>query len=105
MHEREAGLALDSAAQQDILPAAVLRKLGSRAREAALKDILMKIAIRVRRPHAHKEFNFAVIRQMLICCLDGTPVHSLRPQKATIRRPPASSTFEGVIGPPAFRRT
>ena len=64
----------------------------------------MTIAIMVWRPHANKAFNHAVIRQMLICCVEDTPVHSLRPQKATISIQPASRTFEGVIGPPAFRR-
>jgi len=95
MQEREAGLALDSAAQQDTFPAAAHRKLGSGAREAALKKILMKIAIMVWRPQAYKAFNFAVLRQMLICCVKVTPVQSLRPPTATIRiQPPAETSRE-----------
>ena len=56
----------------------------------------MTIAIMVWRPHAYKAFNFAVIRQMLICSLKVTPVHTLRPQKAAIRIQPANRTFEST---------
>ena len=41
-------------------------------------------------------FDFAVIRQMLICCVKVTPVHPMRPQKATIWVQPANGTFERV---------
>ena len=57
------------------------------------------IAMMARRPLAITALNFAVIRPMPICCMRVTPVHSMRPQKAAMRIPPASGTFERVTEP------
>ena len=54
------------------------------------------IAMMARRPLANTAFNFAVIRPMLLCCVKVTPVHSMRPQKATIWIQPASGTLVRV---------
>ena len=67
--QREAdGLALGSAALRDVLPVAVLRKLGCGDREAILEGYL-EIARMARRPLANKAFDSEVIRPMLMSCV------------------------------------
>ena len=52
------------------------------------------IAIMAKRPLANTALNFAVIRPMLLRCMEVKPVYSMRPKKATIWSQPASGTFE-----------